>query len=845
MVMRSGWFAVVVLCFCSGSIPAELELHQFTYHEGFEGDAPRVTLWAKNGESEENFIGPSDEKAFEGKRSLKFDVSLKSGSYHYWGVEARVPCAGKVRLSARMWVSEETTATVGFGTNCVYPPTVLSGCGAVESYSAPTGEWKLIECDLVARGRSGAADVTGNNTATTKGENVGAYLDRWVIFVYGGEGKRAIVYLDDVRIEGEVPDPNDYDAEVRRRWEVGQQRLKREVNQWRNTLAQAETAFQKVGGGLPQVSEAKAAIVKSIERGRELIGALEKRGYGSQAEVAEIQSAIDTVRFAPETIDAITRGTSAGQPYLLYAPPTITNVRFPANVFPIPAAMGKELSCSGCRGEYESVSAALYALEEIKGLKVSVTDLAGSAGLILASEIDIFVVKSWYQAGRGTSDLKNKMLVPELLLKDDRLVRVDLNTGENYLRSTALDGSGSYLLCSGRTSENLAEVRPIDAAMLQPVDIPSRSLKQFWINVHIPESAKAGEYRGALRFTIGNGSRDLPFRVTVHPFDLAPSKLTYSIYYRATLSRDGLPTITSEYKSAEQYRAEVADLKAHGVLYPSNYEGMGEKLRRVLEIRQEVGLPGGKFFTLGQGTGATADPGQLTSLRTAFGQWIDFCQPFGYDSIHFYGIDEAAGERLKSQQATWRTAQEAGGKTFVACYARTFEAMGSLLNVAVLAGRPDPEEAKKWHSVGSQAFCYAYPQVGNEEPETYRRNFGLVLWKAGFDGAMDYAYQHGFGHVWNDFDNERYRDHNFTYPTVNGIVGTIQWEGFREAVDDVRYVTTLEQAIKKAHTAKKALAKQAQSWLDSLDPDLADLNAARAKMAEWIERLMQKTRVVD
>lgn len=90
------------------------------------------------------------------------------------------------------------------------------------------------------------------------------------------------------------------------------------------------------------------------------------------------------------------------------------------------------------------------------------------------------------------------------------------------------------------------------------------------------------------------------------------------------------------------------------------------------------------------------------------------------------------------------------------------------------AGTPDPEMAKKVHSIRHKIWNYANPQVGNEEPETYRRNFGLGLWKAGYDGACDYAYQHSFHHIWNDFDDPYYRDHVFAYPTVDGVIDTIQ-----------------------------------------------------------------------
>jgi len=533
-------------------------------------------------------------------------------------------------------------------------------------------------------------------------------------------------------------------------------------------------------------------------------------------------------------------GLATGQPLLLYAPRAITNQPFTTDAYPTAAPVAGSLECAACPGEYESMSLLVYALEDLDGVRVKVGDLAGSVSSISGEAVDVSVVKCWYQAGKEIGfRAGTQWYVPELLLKDDDLVRADLEKKENYVRSTREDGTQEYLLCSGGSSENLKDVRPVDADTLQPVRIAARTLRQFWLTVHVPEDARPGGYSGEVLLFSSRGVKTLPIYVTVRSFALLPPSLTYSIYYRAKLAADGTPTIGSEYKSEEQYRAEIKDMKAHGVLYPTNYQGYDDTLlRRALEIRRDVGLPAGRFFTLGQSTGCPDTPEGLADLAANVKKWIAFCGPFGYDSVYFYGIDEATGDRLKAQRDAWKAVQDAGGKTFVACYTETFEAMGDLLDCAVLAGRPDPEEAAKYHGVGSEAFCYAYPQVGNEEPETYRRNFGLVLWKSGFDGAMDYAYQHGFGHIWNDFDNATYRDHNFTYPTVHGVVGTIQWEGFREAVDDVRYAATLEKAIADAPEHKAAVAAEARSWLDALDPAVADLYAVRNAMADFIRRLM-------
>jgi len=77
---------------------------------------------------------------------------------------------------------------------------------------------------------------------------------------------------------------------------------------------------------------------------------------------------------------------------------------------------------------------------------------------------------------------------------------------------------------------------------------------------------------------------------------------------------------------------------------------------------------------------------------------------------------------------------------------------------------------------------------------------------------MNYAYQSTDGNpdIWNDFTSLRgNRNMTFTYPTTNGVVDTLQWEGHREGVTDIRYASTL--AMRKGWT--KA---QLESYLLSL-----------------------------
>ena len=169
-------------------------------------------------------------------------------------------------------------------------------------------------------------------------------------------------------------------------------------------------------------------------------------------------------------------------------------------------------------------------------------------------------------------------------------------------------------------------------------------------------------------------------------------------------------------------------------------------------------------------------------------------------------------------------------------------------------------QVRAYHSMGHKVMSYANPQGGREMPEKYRRNYGLELWRRGLDGACTYAYQHSLGHGWDDFDGGPgwpLRDHNMAYPTVSGVIPTLQWEGYREGYDDLRYMATLENLIeeyKRQDSPPGEAARAAQMWLMALDPsdprlDPSELDQildeTRARIIEQIQTLRQTIPLTD
>ncbi|MBR3708467.1 MAG: hypothetical protein IKM17_05600, partial [Lentisphaeria bacterium] len=133
---------------------------------------------------------------------------------------------------------------------------------------------------------------------------------------------------------------------------------------------------------------------------------------------------------------------------------------------------------------------------------------------------------------------------------------------------------------------------------------------------------------------------------------------------------------------------------------------------------------------------------------------------------------------------------------------------------------------------------YACQHVGVENPAFNRRQYGLGPWRAGLTCNYNYAHHlDGF----NDTRGGTFRAMNFIYTDGNGALTTIQWEAFREAIDDVKYATLLQQLARKAIATGKTenvyAGKIALQYLALIDGKKADLNTVRLEMINHIMRL--------
>jgi PKD repeat protein len=462
----------------------------------------------------------------------------------------------------------------------------------------------------------------------------------------------------------------------------------------------------------------------------------------------------------------------------------------------IAAAPANSLSLTACRNEFEPASFIISSQEDLSGITITVPTLYNTQGdSIPASAITARTVKVWYQANVGDIwyATPGKYLVPELLLNDDSLVTVDYVNQTNYLKVT-ISGVQQYIDISSPSAAVPATARITDASTLQPFSTAANENKQIWLTVHVPSRTPAGDYHGDI--TIAAPS-EIPvlmnFTVTVLPFDLAPAPLEYGIYYRGRIPDTAQTGINSEYKTTTQYLLELRNMRDHGVAYPTLFqEAHSVYFETALQLRNQSGLPTDHIYIANAIHASTNNnSAYLSRLAADLKNEQTVVKKYGFNTVNVYAVDETRGATLTAERPSMTAIRNAGSGIFISGYTDLVDYVGDLVSVAIIPHALNTTLAARWHGYGNKIFSYANPQAGVEDAGMYRKNYGYVLWNSGYDGEMTYAYQHSFGDIWNDYDYPNNRDHLFTYPTSNGVIDTIEWEGFREAVDDTRYLATL------------------------------------------------------
>jgi hypothetical protein len=465
---------------------------------------------------------------------------------------------------------------------------------------------------------------------------------------------------------------------------------------------------------------------------------------------------------------------------------------------PPPVSRGDALTLTAAKGEATYVPFVMRANQALSDVLLVAGAFSGPQSTLPASIVDIKLVATWYQANVGDIYAKtiNKTLLPDLLINDAKLIKNDFEAQKSYLRITT-GGQQTYVDVTDPDAPAFPPDTEIhDAPSLLPFDLAANANQQVWVTVRVPQDAAPGEYRGAILIAIPNKPAvTLPFTLTVLPFALEEPLIEQAIYYRGRLSaKYPNGTVQSEFKSPTQLQRDFAIMLDHGIKYPTVYQPLGPLLDTYLSAIKLTGLPTDRLYTM-YGTQRIPETAEaIGELAAGVKAWRETAVKEGFsDNLYFYGKDEVDAAAVRRQLPGWQAIHDAGGKVFVAVGEGVSDVDTKLLDIAAIPAYHHPVTASqlpKFRAHGAKLFNYEAPHAGLEDPSVYRSNYGYDLFNRGYEGAINYAYQHSFNNGWNDFDSD-VRDENFTYPSSDGPIDTIGFDGYRDAVNDLKYLATL------------------------------------------------------
>ena len=537
---------------------------------------------------------------------------------------------------------------------------------------------------------------------------------------------------------------------------------------------------------------------------------------------------------------------------------------------PADGVKGGEVQVLAAQGEYESGSFVLRSGADQKGVTLSWGDLTGPGGAkIPASAVDAKVVVCWYQQGTAWygfhSDMTRRILTPELLVHDEKLVKVDHRTQDNYVRTDHADGTTDWywttylpLDCDLQGGYYAFLAKWVhDAETLQPFDLEAGKCKQLWLTVGVPKGAKPGLYKGSLGLKTGDGRQEvlgtIPLVVRVLPFEL-PKPATFrdvgrefrvSMYWGRELSirNDRVASDCARHNLTNPFIPQAGDVESAKSLYDA-LERNGLDTSMLLSH-----LPGA-YYTM-------SDPPAPDDDR-----WDEYCgfrrtlsnavarvrARFGEKTIPFaYGFDEAGAAKVRAERAAWSDVHALGGRTIVSTHMRNFILYG--LDAACIPEQPAPMRkafADTLHESNPEMMIgwYADPHSGPENPDLTRRQYGWQSWRNNYDMVCQYVmFVRGWAEFNRPYENDL-RSLTFAYAGDRQLIDTLQFEGFREAIDDIRYSTLLKRLATDAAKSKDVdtmyLGRAALTWQAQVPYETSSLKSLRYETIDKILKILEK-----
>ena len=447
------------------------------------------------------------------------------------------------------------------------------------------------------------------------------------------------------------------------------------------------------------------------------------------------------------------------------------------------------------------------------------------------NEIQIIprLVSSWYQSGFTTTQKKHGgELTYELLLADDKDFIVD----DKWVQSKK--GGWVYIPPS------------IDLNKTISTSLGPDSYKRILLKISLGESLLPGSYSADLIITAhqdsSKKSMSLPLVINVLPVKLTlEDQQNYKILLYTAFKLDRQAGRSKSYVNAMRFYGTeedqeslllsyLTDIKEHGFNGITIRDWDALNLEKTLKIASEIGF---KYIVLH----ATTPLGKKHQQNKNPIVSVDVKNIFDKHgvSLYYYGYDEVGGNTaLYKQLKLNQDIHAIGGKSVNAvfwddmanalnvigndkskCFDIIAHSMGSHGHIDMFESLPYKGRDDICSKNGTEYLTYWHPHV--ENPVVNRIFSGFWLWASGFDGIIPHGYyfpshiekalsdndiKRGESKAASPYDDWSFwlpgaplRHHNSVYPSKDGPVGTLQWEGVLSGNVDLKYILTLESKL--------------------------------------------------
>ena len=445
----------------------------------------------------------------------------------------------------------------------------------------------------------------------------------------------------------------------------------------------------------------------------------------------------------------------------------------------------QSVSGFGAWNQYETLNFALYPLVDLTGIRVTVGDLRCGDAVIPASQIEV------------------------------RLVTYRDNTYPQYSSKGALR----------RLPEYLQNVTVSDAPALEP--------QRFCITIQVPEGLAGGHYRGNILVSHDRYDRavQIPVDYEVLPFlpKRDPNK-HFSAYYYSPERHELVTTKKHDLEWARDVqRREFATMVKYGFTRPPvlslGYEEVEGKRQFcfkndefLLNLIKENKMQGPLLMVGGSVTWVYTkmtgkEIGNHIAISTLPGKEYydeinrmaaDFkkvMEEKKYPPMVFGPLDEISGndKSITYGRDIYDAFKRAGLVTYTTMEPENagFQRMDPVIDIfGTQAYLPVYEEIVKGHKLA----YWCYPNHNSyERKDTIimnkggRMTYGFGYWRSGFNMLVPWIWRNNTPKHF--FEKRGSGGANILHPETGDLIMTIYWENFREGINDLNYVYTLQDAI--------------------------------------------------